>query len=236
MAEITEVDGNIFDSKCQVLVNSVNCDGVMGKGIALEFKKRFPKIYSEYKVTCEKRLLRPGMLQLNKQKIPWILNFPTKDHWKYPSRIEYIDEGLKKLASTYKLKDITSIALPELGASAGGLQWSEVRKSIYKYLEPLANIKIEIYHFDPSAKDKLFDKLLSKIIYFNIADYQKNIGLGKRQSEIVSDLIKSGKIKNMMDIQHIKGIGQKSVEKIYEFALADENTTEREDDKQPGLF
>ena len=85
---IKEIKGNIFNSKCQALVNTVNCVGVMGKGIALECKLRFPGMFEKYKEFCDTKKIRPGILQLWKNSKPWVLNFPTKMHWKDPSKIE----------------------------------------------------------------------------------------------------------------------------------------------------
>ena len=149
MAEIKEITGNIFDSKCQTIVNTVNCMGVMGKGIALEYKKRFPQMYEQYKQFCDNGDIKPGYLWLWTKSTPWVLNFPTKQHWRYPSRIEYIEIGMKKFSEKYKKKNIVSIAFPEIGASLGGLRWEDVKKVMYKYLEPLQDLKVEIYHFDP---------------------------------------------------------------------------------------
>ena len=87
---LKKIKGNIFNTRCQTLVNTVNCIGVMGKGIALECKLRFPDMFKKYKEFCEKELMKPGSLQLCNNSKPWILNFPTKVHWKDPSKIEYL--------------------------------------------------------------------------------------------------------------------------------------------------
>lgn len=135
--------GNIFNSKSQTLVNPVNCKGVMGAGLALEMKKRYPAMFSTYKRICDKNMLIPGKLQLWKGN-KWILNFPTKDYWKDPSKIEYIEKGLDKFLETYKEKEITSIAFPKIGSGLGGLDWALVKSIMIKKLNNL-NIKIEIY-------------------------------------------------------------------------------------------
>ena len=90
---ITYVRGNLFESPAQVLVNTVNTVGVMGKGVALEFKKLFPEMFEEYRRLCEGRLLKIGMLHIYRTPHKWVLNFPTKEHWRQPSRVEYIDAG-----------------------------------------------------------------------------------------------------------------------------------------------
>lgn len=238
MANITEIKGNIFESNCQTIVNTVNCVGFMGKGIAFEFKNRFPEMYQRYKEMCDKDMLKPGLLYLYKKSKPWILNFPTKDDWKYPSKIEYIELGLKKFVNTYKKIGITSIAFPELGSSLGGLNWNDVKTLMYKYLSPIDNLDIEIYHFDPQAKDSLFDKLYQIICRFEIEDYKIYLGLKPKQSKLLKEFIQNKSISSMLDLQKINGIGEKSFEKIYKFVQSDTEikriTTINE--KQQSLF
>jgi len=215
MATITEIRGNIFESSCQTLVNTVNCVGVMGKGIALEFKNRYPQMFVAYARLCEDGQLRPGLLYLWTKSTPWILNFPTKNHWKYPSKLEYIESGLKKFVETYAQKGISSIAFPELGTSSGGLDWIDVKDLMYRYLSPLPNLQLEIYHYDPLAQDTLFDKLFQKVHRFSIEDYKSFVGLNTRQAQIIAEAISSRRIHNMRDIQELEGIGEKTIEKLY---------------------
>ena len=119
--------GNIFTTECQTIVNTVNCVGVMGAGIAYEFRLRFPEMFSKYKSFCDEGKLKIGSLWM--YKLPNdevasyrnILNFPTKKHWKFPSKEEYLEKGLQKFVSSYNEKDIRSVAFPLLGASHGGL-------------------------------------------------------------------------------------------------------------------
>lgn len=146
MTSITFIEGNIFDTKMQTIVNAVNCVGVMGKGIALEFKIKYPDMYDKYKEICKQKLLNIGTLWIYKTKNndKWILNFPTKYHWKYPSKIEYIEKGLQKFVNTYKQKGIKSIAFPLLGTNNGGLNKEQVKEIMYDYLKK-CEIPIEIY-------------------------------------------------------------------------------------------
>lgn len=141
---LTYIHGNIFDSKSQTIVNTVNTVGVMGKGIALEFKKRYPDMFLSYQKVCKTGHFHTGMLQLYKNQNPWILNFPTKEHWKNPSKLDYIEEGLKKFVETYQKKEIISIAFPQLGCANGGLNWGDVQPLMEKYLSNL-DIDVEIY-------------------------------------------------------------------------------------------
>jgi O-acetyl-ADP-ribose deacetylase (regulator of RNase III) len=128
---------SIFESQAQTVVNTVNCVGVMGKGIAAQFRKRYPEMFRAYRDICEKKLLEPGTLWLWKAPDQWILNFPTKRHWRYPSKLEWIDAGLKKFVAEYETRGITEISFPRLGCGNGGLDWDEVRPIMEKHLSPL---------------------------------------------------------------------------------------------------
>lgn len=129
---------NIFESPAQVLVNAVNTVGVMGKGIAKQYKLIYPEMYKQYRYFCEQGMLEIGKLWLYKNETKWILNFPTKEHWRNPSKVEYIESGLKKFVETYEEKGIHSISFPQLGTGNGGLDWeAEVKPLFEKYLKPL---------------------------------------------------------------------------------------------------
>lgn len=139
------IKGDIFDSDTQTLVNTVNCVGVMGKGIALIFKQKYPKMFERYKELCNQKQIKIGRLWLYKNEKKWILNFPTKDHWRNPSEVDYLKLGLQKFVDTYEAKGITSISFPLLGASNGGLD-PDVSLRIMK--EYLKDVKIPVYIFD----------------------------------------------------------------------------------------
>ena len=132
------VDSPLFESPARVLVNTVNTVGVMGKGVALEFKKRFPEMYGLYREHCKAGRLRVGQLWLYRTLGRWVLNFPTKTHWRSPSKTEYIRAGLEKLAATYQDQGVDSISFPLLGCGNGRLDFdTEVRPLMEQYLRPL---------------------------------------------------------------------------------------------------
>ena len=145
----------IFDSSAQTLVNTINCVGVMGKGLALEFKNRYPAMFDKYKSFCDKGVFKPGVLWIYKAEDgKWILNFPTKIDWKNPSKIEYIEEGLKKFVEIWSEKGITSVAFPLLGCSNGGLNPDEVIPIMEKYLNQCEGLDVTIYdHREPIVED-----------------------------------------------------------------------------------
>ena len=142
---ILYVQGDLFQSPAQVLVNTVNTVGVMGKGVALQFKRHFPEMYAKYGELCEKGDFNVGSLWLYKTPNKWVLNFPTKKHWRQPSRIEYVESGMKKFVETYSSMGIHSIAFPPLGCGNGQLDFrSQVQPLMEKYLQPLP-IEVFVY-------------------------------------------------------------------------------------------
>ena len=142
--------GNMMTSTAEALVNTVNTVGVMGKGIALQFKEEFPANFATYKTACSTGVLVPGKLlitrEINSQGIEKIIvNFPTKLHWRNPSKYEYIRDGLAELSKALHEYNIKSIAIPPLGCGNGGLNWDIVKKMI---VEALENTEAEIYIFE----------------------------------------------------------------------------------------
>ncbi len=138
------VEGDLFSSPAQVLVNTVNTVGVMGKGIALEFKKRYPGMFKQYKELCDKHKLVMGKLMIWYEPDHWLLLFPTKEHWRNPSKLEYIEKGLMTFARKYADYNISSIAFPKLGCGNGELDWNDVKSLMEKYLKDLP-IEVFIY-------------------------------------------------------------------------------------------
>lgn len=141
---LTIVKGDLFTSKAQTLVNTINCVGAMGKGIALDFKLRYPEMYQRYVELCNQKLIKIGSLWLYKSPEKWVLNFPTKDDWKNKTKIEYLTSGLQKFLDTYKEKGITSIAFPLLGANNGGLDPKLSQDVMTNYLKQ-CDIEVAIY-------------------------------------------------------------------------------------------
>ena len=137
--------GDILKSKAQTLVNTVNCVGIMGKGIALEFKNRFPEMFKDYVLRCERHEVRIGQPYIYKSLFgQQILNFPTKEHWKSVSKVSDIEEGLDYLLAHYKHWGITSMAIPPLGCGNGQLEWKVIGPLIYSRAKQM-NIPVEIY-------------------------------------------------------------------------------------------
>ena len=145
--------GNILTADTEALVNTVNCVGFMGRGIALQFRKAFPENFKAYEAACKRRDVQPGrMFIYDTQQLThprYIINFPTKRHWRGKSRLADIDSGLKALVTDVKRLGIHSIAIPPLGCGLGGLNWSDVRPRIEQALAALPEVKSLV--FEPSA-------------------------------------------------------------------------------------
>lgn len=151
---ISFVTGNLLEAKAEALVNTVNTVGVMGKGVALMFKDAYPENFRAYASACKDGRVRVGsMFVVERSQLigpQWIINFPTKDHWRNPSKLEWIEAGLDDLVRIIKNYGIRSIAIPPLGSGNGGLEWSVVRSLIVDRLADIPFVNVLIY--EPSAQ------------------------------------------------------------------------------------
>lgn len=148
--------GNLLESKAEALVNTVNTVGVMGKGIALQFKNRFPNNFKVYAEACKKKELKVGKLLVTEEETlltgkKIIINFPTKTNWRLPSEYQYIEKGLVELIKVIKERKINSIAIPPLGSGNGGLDWNKVRHLLEQHLK---DVDCAIYIYEPTAAIK----------------------------------------------------------------------------------
>jgi len=142
--------GNLFDSTSDILVNTVNTVGVMGKGIALEFKNRYPKNFQLYRGAYLRGELEIGKLFITKENSKLIINLPTKEHWRNKSKYSYVAEGLEALKFYLKSNpNLKSISIPALGCSNGGLDWNVVKEMI---VENLSDLNLDIYVFEPNLQ------------------------------------------------------------------------------------
>ena len=142
---VTVRPGDLFRSDAQTLVNTVNTVGVMGKGIALEFKKRFPEMYVDYVQRCQANQVRAGEPYLYRRLTPpWIINFPTKEHWRSVARLSDIVLGLEYLEAHCNEWEVTSLAVPALGCGLGQLEWRVVGPTLYRHLSTL-EIPVELF-------------------------------------------------------------------------------------------
>ena len=166
------VTGDLLQSEAQALVNTVNCEGYMGKGIAYQFKLKYPEMNAAYVKKCKAHKLVPGQLDCFVADSKIIINFPTKNKWREKSKMEYISSGLDALLQAVDEYHIASIAIPPLGSGNGGLIWAEVKSVILKKLEPVSD-KVEVYIYEPSKNYKAVPTsepqlFLSALILMNI--------------------------------------------------------------------
>lgn len=143
------VKSDLLEADVDALVNAVNTEGVMGKGIALQFKKRFPDMFEAYRLACKSGEVQPGRMHVferNETSAPrFIINFPTKRNWRSPSRLEDIEAGLAALVEEVQQRGIRSIAVPALGCGNGGLDWQSVLPCLKAALEPLMNVRVLVF-------------------------------------------------------------------------------------------
>ncbi len=144
--------GNLLDDSAEALVNTVNEVGVMGKGVALMFRDTFPSNTKAYEKACDDRDVRVGRMFVTEVKDlvgpRWIINFPTKKHWRQPSKMEWIRDGLKDLVRVIKDNGIQSIAIPPLGCGNGGLEWQFVKREIEAAFSDLQSVRVTVYCAD----------------------------------------------------------------------------------------
>lgn len=219
-----EVSGNIFNTKAMAVVNTVNCVGAMGKGIALDFKLRFPEMFKEYQRICFQHLLKPGQILPYKKSSPIILNFAIKDDWKEPSKIEWIEETLKKFVDNYKKLGITSVAFPWMGAMNGGLPIEVIKELTRKYLSSLDDIDIEVYDFDPNVPCELY-RSLQEIVFsekFKLSELEVLSNIKSRYWIKIIDAVNDPNTKSINNLCHyiVNGkriIGKTNIERVFVF-------------------
>ena len=147
MIELTQ--GDLLKQDAEALVNAVNCVGVMGRGIALQFRKTFPENFKVYECACKRGEVRPGSMMVfetHRLKNPcYVINFPTKRHWRDKSRITDIESGLEALVAEVKRLGIRTIAIPPLGCGLGGLEWSAVRPRIENAFANVPDVRVWLF-------------------------------------------------------------------------------------------
>lgn len=200
--------GDLFESRATTLVNTVNCVGVMGKGIAQIFKKRFPKMFEDYVLQCRMGNVRPGEPYLYNEDSISIINFPTKRHWHSPSRLDDIIHGLNIFVEKYQEWNVKSIAFPPLGCGNGGLAWEVVGPIMYQYLSKL-EIDIEIYAPYGTPHQQLEINFLKQSI--NNPNLIKKYKQQKLQAEWVALLEIVNRLQNQI---HAQPVGRTIFQKI----------------------
>ena len=211
---ITYLDGTVFNAPAKTYVNTVNCAGIMGAGIALEFKLRYPEMFNDYVNKCQLKQMKVGVPRIFEYSEDiWIMNFPTKGHWRYPSKMIWIEEGLKYFVENYKKRNIESIAFPKLGTSNGGLEWEEVKALMDKYL---GNLDIDVYICldEKNEAEGTEKEMLDRLNNFNINNLVNDMKVSKKQAEII---ISNLPYTRLWHLSKTTSIGVKTYEKVFEY-------------------
>lgn len=223
------VTGNLLESDAQALVNTVNTMGVMGKGIALQFKERFSLNFKCYVAAYKKGELKVGKMLVVKENSfqgeKWIINFPTKIEWFKKSQYEYIEEGLKDLVQVIRDYDIKSIAIPPLGCGNGGLNWDKVKPMMERYLKPLEEVDIQVFEPNEAIKTILQQEAAPKqvaltpgraMLLYALYYYEKH---GEQASTFAANklayfLQRSGESLRLQFVPHFYGPYAQAIEKV----------------------
>lgn len=213
----------VFNTPSQAIVNTVNCLGVMGAGLALEFKLRYPQMYEDYRQKCQQKQVKTGALSTYKTEDNLlIINFPTKFNWRYPSKMEWLEEGLKYFTQHYQSWGIKSVAFPKLGCEHGGLDWQNVKVLMEKYLTNLQDLDVYICldsEFEPQGAEKVMLELLNQTKLW-IEGLKINANISQK---IIANL---PRIKRFRHLQKTSGIGKETYQKLFQFlySLAQQKT------------
>jgi O-acetyl-ADP-ribose deacetylase (regulator of RNase III) len=223
---IIERTGNIFTTKAQTIVNTINCVGIMGAGIAYEFRLRDKQMFEKYQALCKTKTIDIGILWIyssenKKSRYEKILNFPTKYDWKFPSKEEYLHKGLQKFVDTYKQKGIESIAFPILGADKGGINPQRSLKIMESYLSK-CDIDVEIWHFDPMAKDDLYEKFKATFNELDIETIKIESKIRIDKVKLVKSSLDRNDINSLSGLLRIQGIGETTIEKLFDYIQSQE--------------
>lgn len=211
------VTGNIFTSSAKTLVNTVNCVGVMGAGLALECRLRYPEMFARYQLLCEQGRLGLGDLWLYKSSERWILNFPTKFHWRDKSKESSLQAGLKKFVASYREKNMESVAFPLLGGQHGGLPEERILNIMGEALS-VCDIPITVYRYDASAQDDVFTLFKSIFLSADIGLIKDVSGLGTQKIMLLRAALEKPEICQLNQLASCYGIGDKTLEKSFMLA------------------
>lgn len=207
---IIKTDSTVFNVNADCIVNTINCVGFMGKGLALEFALRYPKLEEKYINECKKKLMHTGKVYFYEIDGQKIINFPTKFHFKYPSKMEWIEEGLQYFLDNYKNWNIKSIAFPLLGASNGGLDPRIVEKTMEYYL---AKVDIDVYICHSKLVEGKEKEMVDSFKSTRIDLLSKRIKLNEKQKINLSE--SKDKINRFVDISRIEGVGEKTYRELF---------------------
>ncbi len=221
-----ESKGNLFDTNADTIVNTVNCVGVMGKGVALEFRRRFPEMYESYREECMAGRLKPGDILFYAQSRPRVLSLAVKNDWKYPSKYEWVESCLRQFRMQYRQLGIESIAFPWIGAMNGRLDWSRVHDMMRRYLGDLPDIRVEVVEFDAKAPDPLFNVLSNSARHLGASGLSCEAHIPESGARIICDAVTLSSVASLAEVCDLPGLGKVTIERLYEYVRNEPNKQE----------
>ena len=231
MTEFVELSGNIFSTQSQAIVITVNCEGVMGAGIALDAKLRWPKLFKQYVLACTNAEIAIGksiLVRRHECTLPIdVVLFPTKYRWRNPSTLSYIRDGLTDLRSMLEDGAIESIALPHLGCSHGGLQWDMVRPMIEKHLSGIDRLRVELWEFTDDPNDPQIHQLLEFVRTNSPKEIAKHLGIQIGPATSLIAAMQSEKVGGLSSLQRAPGVGEKTLAAVYKYLFPSEDDVTR---------
>lgn len=214
-----EVKGNIFNADADALVNTINCVGAMGKGIALEFRRRFPDMFAEYQRLCETRQIHPGQIWPYTKSSPAVLNFAIKDDWHLPSRVEWIEKCLVKFVNNRHRLAFKSVVFPWMGAMNGGIPIDVIKALMRKHLAAVPDVDIAVYEFDPDAPDPLFRRLEDAVTAMPCTDFAAAAHVAKRTAAAIYAAMENHP-PSLFRLMESADLGTSTADKLYAFLVA----------------
>jgi hypothetical protein len=207
----------------------------MGKGVALEFRYRFPRMFDDYKRVCDAGMLRPGQIFPYRKERPWILNFAVKNDWRHPSKLDWVESCLQKFAESYHRLGITSVALPWIGAMNGQLPWQDVHSLIKSYLS-VTDLNVELIEFDPSAPDPLYDNLIRRISNMTPTEFAHVTHIREAVSANIINAVRHGDARSLSEVISFGKLGKKSIAHLYDFLRSSYSSASTPPVLQTGLL
>jgi len=210
---IRYLNKTVFNSNCDGLVNTVNCVGVMGAGLALEFALRYPEVEKQYEDDCKNKKVKTGEILTYKTHDCLVIDFPTKNHWKFPSELKWVSEGLDYMVKHYKEWNIKSIAIPPLGCNNGGLDFERQVKPLIE--DKLKNIDLDVVIcIDPGiaeGKEKVMLDAFKDSNINQLCEYLKIKGKARE------GLLKAKPVSRFHQIKEIDNVGLVTYKKLFDY-------------------
>jgi O-acetyl-ADP-ribose deacetylase (regulator of RNase III) len=231
MTEFVELSGNIFSTQSQAIVITVNCEGVMGAGIALDAKLRWPKLFKKYIQSCSTGEIAIGksiLVRRDEFSLPIdVILFATKNRWRNPSTLSYIRDGLTDLRSMLEVSAIESIALPHLGCSNGGLQWAMVRPLIENHLYGFDKLRAELWKFVDHPNDPHIHQLRDLVRTSSPREVAKLFGIQIGPANSLIAAMQLEHVGGLSSLQRAPGVGEKTLAAVYGYLFPTEDGATR---------